>query len=119
MSLNGWGCDDNGDWDGTWISPDDAANIAILEGDVGFSVVLEGLDIIQNNNSTIYTTDEASVQTFGSAWGKPAPLAPPPPPPQQQDNSASTGNGQQCEGSATPTAEDGAATHNMSSGAVE
>jgi hypothetical protein len=38
--------DDAGNWLGTWHSPDDNANKQIMEEDLGFTVVLEGLDLI-------------------------------------------------------------------------
>ena len=105
--------DDDGNWLGTWLSPDDNANKLIMEADLGFNVVLEGLDLMTTNNGPCYSTDDASVQSFGAAWGKPAPLPP------QTNNSAQSGNDQQCEGSATPPVEDGAAALDMSSGGVE
>lgn len=105
--------DDDGNWLGTWHSPDDNANKLIMEEDLGFAVVLEGLDLMKTDTGPCYTTDDASIQSFGAAWGKQA-LHPPP----QRDNSASTGNGQQCVGSATPPAEDGAAAQSMSSSGV-
>jgi hypothetical protein len=80
--------DDDGNWTGEWHTPDDATNQMIINEDIGFAIVLEGLDLMTTNTKHIFTMDgDASVQTFGEAFGCNAPT-----PPSQQDNSASTGN---------------------------
>ena len=83
-----------------------------MDEDLGFTVVLEGLDLMQTKTKAVYTTDDASLQSFGAAWGRPAP-----PPPTQPDNSDS-GNNRQCEGSATPPTDEDAAAPDVSGGSV-
>ena len=42
--------DTAGNWTGDWRSPDDVVNEQILDEDLGFTVVLEGLDLIVGSN---------------------------------------------------------------------
>ena len=64
--------DDSGNWTGSWRTPDSNAEQMIIDEDLGFNIVLEGLDLLQTTSRPILTTEDASVNTFGPAFGRPA-----------------------------------------------
>jgi len=60
--------DDNGDWDGTWMTPDDELMQDILDEDMGVNMNFEfdGLSGLEHQVVSL-TADEASVTTYGNA----------------------------------------------------
>ena len=97
--------DNAGNWMGTWSTIDDETNQMIMDEDMGVSLALEGLDLLQAaaEDATHLTADDATANgSHSSIWG--ASRAPPP-----VLQSASNDGNQQCEGEATPPASDSAA----------
>ena len=91
-----------GNWTGSWTTPDSQVEQMLMDEDIGF--VFEGLDLVASENPPTTTfTDDASLQSFGTAFGRPLPL-----PPSLSNNSTLLGNSQS-EGSATPPASSDAA----------
>jgi hypothetical protein len=63
--------DSSGNWTGTWTTEEDNLNMAILQEDMGVDFSFDNLDILGSNPLVTLTADEASVQTFGSHFGRP------------------------------------------------
>ena len=63
--------DESGNWTGTWTTEEDNLNMAILQEDMGVDFSFENLDILGSSPDVLATADEASVQTFGSHFGRP------------------------------------------------
>ena len=63
------GTDLEGNWDGTWSTSEDEFNAAILAEDMGFEIQVEhGLDLEEGR--VTLTADNASMQSFGTAFGR-------------------------------------------------
>jgi hypothetical protein len=63
-----FGFDDDGNWDGSWSTAEDDLAQDILDEDMGIKFDFENLPDIETQ-MTLLTTDEASVDTFGTALG--------------------------------------------------
>ena len=64
---------DTGIWDGQWSTEEDAIDLDILEEDMGAPVQFDFSSgaLVQRDEPTILTTDEASVHTFGTQLNGP------------------------------------------------
>ena len=89
------GTDLEGNWDGTWSTSEDEFNAAILAEDMGFEIEVEqGLDL--DEGRVTLTADNASMQSFGTAFGRtPSPAKDPsgssePSPSSQSDDGQQT-----------------------------
>jgi hypothetical protein len=61
-----------GNWDGTWITPEDELNQNLLEEDMGISFEIEDMDLLEEGTGMLATTDETSINSFGTAFGRDA-----------------------------------------------
>ena len=68
LSLN-----DTGSWDGQWTTEEDAIDLDILEEDMGAPVQFDFSSgvLVQRDEPTILTADEATVHTFGTQLNGP------------------------------------------------
>jgi hypothetical protein len=65
--------DDGGNWTGKWITADDQAQQEFIDEDLGFEINIEGLQLLDTleRPPVTFTTDDASVNTFGAEFGTP------------------------------------------------
>jgi hypothetical protein len=61
--------DPSGNWNGKWTTSDDEITQAILDEDVGIELNFDINFDEEQNTRTILTTDQASVDTYGNAFG--------------------------------------------------
>jgi len=62
--------DEQGEWTGTWTTADDEQLDIDLKEDMGVTLRLDGLELLESNVHThTITTDELSAASFGTSFG--------------------------------------------------
>jgi hypothetical protein len=64
--------DNDGNWDGTWTTSEDEFGDSILDEDLGTEFDFDGMEEL-GNEVVLLTTEDASVQTYGTKTGQRAP----------------------------------------------
>ena len=66
-------CDDDGEWNGQWQTPDDTLQYDILQEDMGVTLEIDYADF-NPGEEQVFTTDDMSEKTFGTQFGQKQPV---------------------------------------------